>query len=87
MTILFTTGIPPKHLSTDERIVVRSQKIFLLSDTLYHKGADGIWRRLVRRFEKWSFFGNRIVELQEVNMPGKQQPRKYGTVAYGGRQS
>ena len=34
-----------------------------------------------------SFFGNRIVELHEVTMLEKQQPERYGTMGYGGRQS
>ena len=34
-----------------------------------------------------SFFGNRIVELQEVTMLEKQQPERYGAVGYGDRQS
>ena len=54
MTIFLTTGLPPEHLSADERkrLAVRSRNFCLLNDTLYHKGADGIWRRAVRQFEK-----------------------------------
>ena len=54
MTIFLSTGIPPEHMSTDERkrIAVRSRNFCLLNDILYHKGADGIWRRAVRKFEK-----------------------------------
>ena len=44
MTIFLTTGVPPQQLTTDERkrLTVRSRNFFLLNDTLYHKGADGI---------------------------------------------
>ena len=54
MTIFLTTGLPPEHLSADERkgLAVRSRNFCFLNDTLYHKGADGIWRRAVRQFEK-----------------------------------
>ena len=54
MTIFLTTGLPPKHLSADERkrLVVWSRNFCLLNDTLYHKGVDGIWRRTIRQFEK-----------------------------------
>ena len=49
MTIFLTTGLPPQQLSTDERkrLAVRSRNFCLLNNTLYHKGADGIWRRAV----------------------------------------
>ena len=54
MTIFLSTGIPAEHMSTDERkrIAVRSRNFCLFNDMLYHKGADGIWRRAVRKFEK-----------------------------------
>ena len=35
-----------------EWLSVRSHKLCLLNDTLYHKGADGIWRHTARQFEK-----------------------------------
>ena len=40
MTIFLTTGLPPDHMSIDERkrLVVRSQKFYILNNTLYHKG-------------------------------------------------
>ena len=49
MRIFLTKGLPPEHLSADERkqLVVRSRNFCLLNYTLYHKGADGIWRRAV----------------------------------------
>ena len=45
MIIFLSTGIPPEHMSADERkkIAVRSQNFCLLNDILYHKGVDGIW--------------------------------------------
>ena len=54
MTIFLTTGLPPEHLLANKRkqLAVRSRNFCLLNDTLYHKGADGIWRRAVRQFEK-----------------------------------
>ena len=54
VTIFLTIGLPPEHISADERkrLVVRSRNFSLLNDILYHKGADGIWRRVVRQFEK-----------------------------------
>ena len=52
MSIFLTIGIPPQQRTTNERkrLAVRSQIFCLLNDTLYHKGADGIWRRGVRQF-------------------------------------
>ena len=49
MTIFLTTGLPPDHMSIDERkrLVVRSRNFCLLNDTLYHKGVDGIWQHTV----------------------------------------
>ena len=35
-----------------KRVVVRSRNFYLVGDTLYHKGADGISRRTVRSDEK-----------------------------------
>ena len=35
-----------------KRLAVRSHHFFLIQDTLYHKGADGIWRRAVRSDDK-----------------------------------
>ena len=41
-------------MSLDERkwLVVRSRRFYLLNNTLYHKGVDGIWQHAVRQFEK-----------------------------------
>ena len=48
------TGLPPEYLPLDakKRLDVRSQNFYLLHDTLYHKGTDNIWRRVVRKFEQ-----------------------------------
>ena len=44
MTHFLSTGLPPAHLTLDarKRLVVRRRNICLVSDTLYHKGSDGI---------------------------------------------
>ena len=54
MTIFLNTGLPQEGMSPDERkrLAVRSQNLCLLKETLYHKGADGIWRQAVQQFEK-----------------------------------
>ena len=41
-----STGVPPENMDRDEtkRVAVRSSHFCLVGDTLYHKGADGIWR-------------------------------------------
>ena len=46
-------GLPPEDLSRDERkrLAVQSRHFCLIQDTLYHKGADGIWRHIVRSVE------------------------------------
>ena len=48
------TGLPPNKMDRDERkrLAVRSRHFCLLRETLYHKGACGIWRRAVRSDEK-----------------------------------
>ena len=54
MTHFLSTGLPPEHLPLDakKRLAVRSWNFCLVSDILYHKGSDGIWRRAIRQFEK-----------------------------------
>ena len=49
-----STRLPPKRMDREERkrLAVRSCHFCLIQDTLYHKGADGIWRRAVRSDEK-----------------------------------
>ena len=49
-----STGLPPDKMDRDEqkRVAVRSRHFCLIGDTLYHKGADGIWWRAVRSDEK-----------------------------------
>ena len=48
------TRLPPKQMSLEnrKRLVVRRRNFYLLEDTLYHKRADGIWRRCFQKFEK-----------------------------------
>ena len=49
-----STGLPPDKMDRDEwkRVAVQSRHFCLIGDTLYHKGADGIWRRAVQSDEK-----------------------------------
>ena len=49
-----STGLPPEEMNRDERkrLAIQSRHFCILRDTLYHKGADGIWRRAVRSDEK-----------------------------------
>ena len=49
-----STGLPPDKMDRDERkrVAVRSPHFCLIGDTFYHKGAEQIWRRAVRRDEK-----------------------------------
>ena len=44
MTHFLSTGLPLDHLPLDarKRLVVRSQNFCLITNTLYHKGSDGI---------------------------------------------
>ena len=55
MTHFLSTGLPPAHMPLDARkrlAVVHSRNFCLVSDILYHKCSDGIWRRAIRHFEK-----------------------------------
>ena len=49
-----STGLPPDKMDRDERnrVAVRRRQFCLIGDTLYHKGADSIWQRVVRSDEK-----------------------------------
>ena len=53
MVVFLSTGLPLEGMALDEhkRLAVRIQNFCLLKETLYHKGADGIWRGAVRQFE------------------------------------
>ena len=44
MTHFLSIGLPPDHLPLDprKRLAVRNQNFCLITDTLYHKGSDGI---------------------------------------------
>jgi hypothetical protein len=46
-------GVPPDELSKAEwkRLGVRSRAFILMNDK-YHKSADGVWRRVVRKDEQ-----------------------------------
>ena len=50
MISFFSTGLPPKGMSLDERkwLAVQSQNFCLLEDILYHKGTDRILWQGVR---------------------------------------
>ena len=54
MIYFVSIGLPPDYLSLDvkKRLVIRSQNFYLITDTLYHKGIDRIWRRAIQKFEK-----------------------------------
>ena len=54
MTHFLSTGLPPEHVMLDamKRLAVRSRNFCLFMGTLYHKGSDGLWRCVVRQFEK-----------------------------------
>ena len=54
MTHFLSTGLPPDHMPLDarKRLAVRSWNFCLVSDILYRKGSDGIWRRAIQQFEK-----------------------------------
>ena len=49
MTHFLSTSLPPDHLPLDawERLAVKSRNFCFITDTLYHKGLDDIWRRAV----------------------------------------
>ena len=49
MTHFLSTGLPPDHMTLDarKRLEVRSRNFCLVSNNLYHKGSDGIWRRAI----------------------------------------
>ena len=48
--LFLSTGVTLEEMNWDERkrLAVQSRHFCLLQDTLYYKGADGIWRRAVR---------------------------------------
>ena len=50
MTLFLSKGLRSEGMSLDERkqLPIKSQNFCLLKETLYHKGADGIWRRARR---------------------------------------
>ena len=54
ITYFLSTRLPPKGMQRDEkkRLAFKSRNFYLIKDILYHKGADGIWRRCVQSDEK-----------------------------------
>jgi hypothetical protein len=54
MVYFLSHGIPTEELTKAERkqLGVRSRAFSLLNDNLYHKSADGVWRRVVRLDEQ-----------------------------------
>ena len=47
MIVVFSSDLDER-----KRLAVQSQNFCLLKETLYHKGANGIWRRAIQQFEK-----------------------------------
>jgi hypothetical protein len=47
-------SVPPEELSKAERkrLGVRRRAFSLMNDNLYHKSADGVWKRVVWKDEK-----------------------------------
>jgi hypothetical protein len=54
MVYFLIHGIPPEELTKAERkrLGVHNRAFSLLNDNLYHKSADGVWRRVVRMDEQ-----------------------------------
>ena len=54
MSEFLNTRLPPPWMQTDEkkRLAVRSHNLCMMSETLYHKGSDGVWRKCVLSDEK-----------------------------------
>ena len=87
MTIFLSIGLPLEGMPLDERkrLSVRSRNFYLLNDTLYHKGADGIWRQTVRHYKKEAVLHEAYAKLLVVMMQEKRWERKFGIAACGGR--
>ena len=73
MTHFLSIGPPPDHLTLDARkqLAVQSRYFYLVSDTLCHKGSNGIWHRAIRQFEKHAI-------LQEAHQRGSLCWRVHG---------
>ena len=54
MEFFLSNGIPPEEMGREERkrLGVRARSYCLFHGNLYHKSADGIWRRVVRTDEQ-----------------------------------
>ena len=87
MSIFLSTGLPLEGMPIDERkrLVVQSQNFYLLNYTLYHKGADGIWRRIVRRFKKERILLKAHCGIVGGHYEGETTARKSRIVGYGGQ--
>ena len=77
-TIFLSTGLPPKNMSLDERgrLAVRNWSLCLLNDTLYHKGADGIWWCAVLQFEKKAILRETHCRIGGGHYAGEATTRK-----------
>ena len=86
ITIFLNIGLPPEGMTLDEqkRMVVRGQNFCLLKGSLYHKGVDGIWRRIIRQFEKPVLLREAQCGVEADIMLGRLQLEKYGVASYGG---
>ena len=78
MTQFFNTGLPPDHLTLNaqKRLAVRSRNFCLVSDTLYHKGLDDIWRRAIRQFEKHTILQEAHDGIARGHYVGESTARK-----------
>ena len=82
-----STELPLEEMNWDERkrLAVQSRHFCLLQDTLYHKGMDGIWRRLVRSDEKDTTLREAHSGVARGSMPVRLRQGTYGVVDYGGQ--
>ena len=78
MTHFLSTGLPPDHLilNARKRLAVMSQNFCLVSDTLYHKGSDGIWRCAIRQFEKYTILQEAHHGIAGGHYTGESTTRK-----------
>ena len=59
-----------------KRIVVRSQNFYLLKEILYHKGVDGLWRRVIRQFENSAILREAHCGIARGHYAGETTTRK-----------
>jgi hypothetical protein len=79
-------GVPPEELSKAERkqLGVRSRAFSLMNDSLYHKSADGVWRRVVRRDEQEDVLRECHSGVAGGHYAGDVTTR-FGKAGYGGQ--